>query len=722
MPVFSTASKEPRPIRLKEATREWAWESMHGKYGEEAMRSPYVRLDDIENFELLTDTEKYDQAIRRIAMEAPVRICPEEKVCGAATLGNAILHHVPAYYRDERVFPSVSHLTIRYDRVLREGLDVYGKEIEMRLADDGLTNRQKEFLHSLLMVIESIRIWHGRYMEAAKDKRPDLCRLLSRVPFSPAQNFHEALQSLWFIFSFVRLCGNWPGIGRLDWMLGDYLERDLRDGVLSRDEARELLASFFIKGCEWIREEPPASSGDAQHYQNIVLAGVDENGNEIANEVTFLTLEVVEELAISDFPITVRLNSRSSRKLKDKVARVMRHGGGIVAVYNEDLILRALSRLGYPLQDARSFANDGCWEVQVPGKTRFDYMPFDALQILNRVLGLDADAEIPSFGSAEEVYAAFRAALEEEVGTLYRRYVSEAFECVDGVWQANPNAAGGCIPTSVVSLFEDGCIESAHSYQDCGTRYTVRSPHIGGAPDVADSLYAIQKAVFEENKISFPDLIRTLRNNWKDQEMLRLYVRNRYVYYGNDSEEADRWHTRVLNDFADIVERCGSRKETPVIFIPGVSTFGRQIDWLPKRCATAFGYKRGEILSGNDSPVPGTDTNGATSIIKSCCKADLARQSCGAALDIRIFPESLDGENGIAALCGLMDGFLSMGGFFMQLDSVDTQTLREAQKDPWKYKTLSVRVSGWNARFVTLSPEWQNMIIERSSQNLGERR
>ena len=152
-------------------------------------------------------------------------------------------------------------------------------------------------------------------------------------------------------------------------------------------------------------------------------------------------------------------------------------------------------------------------------------------------------------------------------------------------------------------------------------------------------------------------------------------------------------------------------------FIPGVSTFGRQIDWLPYRCATAFGYRKGDILSGNDSPVPGTDTCGATAIIKSYCKSDLVKQSCGAALDIRLFPEALSGENGTVSLMALMDGFLNLGGFFMQLDAVDVQTLREAQKDPQKYKTLSVRVSGWNARFVTLNKEWQNMIIERNSQS-----
>lgn len=710
--VFSTASEVKRPVRLQKATREWAYASLYGKYGDDTMKTAYVDLDDIEGFEGLSVTEKYNRAIRRIAEKAPIRICSEEKICGAATLGDAIRHLVPARYKGQNPFYSVSHLTIRYDKVLKQGLNAYAEDIAKRLKDTSLSEEEILFLHSLENVIESIRIWHHRYLTATENRRPDLHRLLHQVPFSPARNFHEALQSLWFIFAFVRLCGNWPGIGRLDWLLGDFLEKDLLNGLLTENEARELLASFFIKGCEWIRSDPPVGTGDAQHYQNIVLAGINADGNEITNQVTFLVLDIVEELAISDFPITVRLNKNTSYALKEKTAQVMRHGGGIVAIYNEDLILRSLKKLGYADEEARCFANDGCWEVQIPGKTNFAYMPFDALQIWNKVTGITAD-KIPEYNSIEELYSAFRDALYEAVESLYSSHVKSAYICQNGVWQAR----GGIGSDSVVSLFEDGCIEHARAYYDCGPEYTVRSPHIGGAPDVANSLYAVEKLVFEENKVSFSELVQILKNNWQDNELLRLYAKNKFVYYGNDSDEADLWHTRLLNDFADMVNSFNEKSNCPVKFIPGVSTFGRQVDWLPNRCATAFGYRKGDILSGNDSPVPGTDTQGATAIVKSYCKTDLTKMSCGAALDIKIFPDSLTGDNGISALIALMDGFLALSGFFMQLDAVDTQTLLEAQKDPQKFKTLSVRVSGWNARFVTLNREWQNMIIERNAQN-----
>ena len=181
------------------------------------------------------------------------------------------------------------------------------------------------------------------------------------------------------------------------------------------------------------------------------------------------------------------------------------------------------------------------------------------------------------------------------------------------------------------------------------------------------------------------------------------YVMNKYTYYGNDDDEADEYTVRVLNDFAGIVLEFNTR--CPVLFPPGVSTFGRQIEWAPYRAAVPFGRKKGEILSGNASPTPGTDITGATAVIKSYCKADLKKQVNGAALDVKLFPSTVEGENGIAALSSLIKGFIKLGGFFMQLDVVDAEVLRRAQENPADYKTLSVRVSGWNARFVTLSRE-----------------
>ena len=711
--IFYTVSERPRPIRLREATRQFAWDSLQGRYGDEAMEYYAVSMEEEPGFEAMTPSEQFMAATRKIAREAPLRLCPAERICGAATLGRGIGHYVPALFHGANLWESTSHLTLGFDRVVREGIDSMAQELQARQQDPTLTPHQTEVLAQMAVMLEALHIWHGRYLAAVKDRCPETWENLQQVPFGPARTFHEAVQSLWFMFAFARLYGNWPGIGRLDVLLGPYLEKDLREGRLDLTEAREILASFFIKGCEWVRSHPETGSGDAQHYQNILLGGLDEREQEVTNEVTYLVLDIVEELGISDFPISLRFHAHSPEKLLRRAAEVMKHGGGIVAVYNETLVLNALQRAGYSRQDALRFANDGCWEVQVPGETYFSYRAFDCLQILLKDT-LHLDEEVPAdFATYEALESAFFANLDRRIDELYRTVLvpdRQAKRRLD--WLRYEKT-----PCPVVSFLTRGCVEKAESYLCGGARFTVVSPHMGGAPDTGNSLYALKKLVFEEKKISFSDMMQLLKTNWEGNEYLRQYALNRFPYYGNDDDEADSYTVRILNAFADAVEKRNTGN-APFLFVPGVSTFGRQIEWLPYRTAVPFGRKKGDILSGNDSPSPGTDRLGATAVIKSYCKADLARQTNGAALDVKLHPSAVRGEDGINGLIGLMRGFLTLGGFFMQLDIMDAHVLEEAQKNPEAYKTLSVRVSGWNARFVTLDREWQEMILERSAQNL----
>lgn len=346
-----------------------------------------------------------------------------------------------------------------------------------------------------------------------------------------------------------------------------------------------------------------------------MLSGIDENGNEVTNEVTYLVLDIVEETGIGDFPITVRINSHTDGKFICRVAEVIRYGGGIVAVYNEDLILESLEQMGYPREETRRFANDGCWEIQIPGKTKFGYVPFDALKLLQKTTLSDYD------GTAS---------------------------------------------------FEN----------------------------------------FDDKIISFGEFMKTLENNWDGSEDLRKYILNDYTYFGNDNDEVDEIAAKILNDFSDVCMEYDSK--TSVRFVSGVSTFGRQLEWAPARSAAPFGRKKGDVLSGNLPPTPGTDHSGAAAIIKSYCKADLRKQYTDAALDIGFVPSNIDSENAISALAGLIKGFVRLGGSFMQIDTVNSEVLIDAQKHPENYQTLSVRVSGWNARFVTMNKQWQDMIIDRT--------
>ena len=705
---FYTSCCEKRPVRLSRSTREFAYESLHHKYGLDTRRVPAIPMDGIEGFEERSPLEQYNRAIYEIVTKAPLRICEHEKISGAATLGNAIQHLVPVTYQGKNLFSCVSHLTLDFAYVLKFGFNGIRTKTEAALKKYEGTDRIP-FLKSCLHCLNCFDLWHERYQKALKDKPgfEAVYQNLLQVPHRPAGNFYEAVQSLWFTFAFVRLCGNWPGFGRLDLLLGDYLKADLAANRITLQEAREILAHFFIKGCEWI-SGGDYGSGDAQHYQNILLGGVDGQGREITNEVTYLVLDIIEELGISDFPTTVRINSRSPEKLLRRTAEVIRHGGGVVAVYNEDLVLEALTGYGYPPEEAWKFANDGCWEVQIPGKTCFSYVPFDSLALLQHATLRDYSPDT-DYDTYEALYCAYKRDLKQQIEQIYENKLRDFADT------AVPTKDWGWVPTlpcTVVSLFEEGCIEKGLSYFEGGPVYQVVSPHIGGAPDTANSLYAIKKLVFEEKKVTFRELMEILRKDWEGYEPLRQYVLNRYSYYGNDNEEADEIAAQLLSDFSDLCRELDGR--SPIHFPSGVSTFGRQLDWMPYRLSSPHGHKKGEVLAGNMSPTPGTDREGATAIIKSYCKADLRKQVTGAALDIRLLPDSVRGQDGLEALIGLLRGFVKLGGFFMQMDVVDSAVLKDAQAHPENYQTLSVRVSGWNARFVTLNREWQNMIIQEA--------
>lgn len=695
-----------RPLRLSEATRKFAYESLNHKYGRQTWETDGIRMDDYEGFERLDTLAQYDAMITQIAKYAPLRICEGEKISGAATLGPAINHKVPGMWQGSPVFESVSHLTIDFETVLKKGVDYLQEQAEEALERYKGTGKEP-FSRSCLNCLQAMRVWHGRYLEQLSQMSgyeknyENLCQ----VPFSPAKNFYQAVQCMWFQFAFTRLCGNWPGIGRIDWLLKEYLEKDLAEGNVTLEQAREILAHFFIKGCEWIRGEP-VQSGDAQHYQNILLGGIDEDGVDVTNPVTYLVLDIIEELGISDFPVTVRINRNTDRKLLERVAEVIRYGGGVVAIYNEDLILESLVNYGYSLQEARNFANDGCWEVQIPGKTYFGYHPFDGLRLLQSKTLDDYSGQV-AFEDFEALYSQYVRDLREQVENMIAQVNQDRFSDTHlpvSQWKWKER-----IPCTVVSLFEGECIQKGQSYFEGGANYNVLSPHFGGLPDVVNSLYAIQKLVFIEKRVSWQQLMEFLRNNWEGNEALRQFVMNRYSYFGNDNDEVDVIAKRLVADFGRICNEVseGSALNTPA----GISTFGRQLEWSEHRFATAYGKKASEVLAGNFSPTPGTDKDGATAVIKSYCKADLRDMVTGAALDLKLLPSAVNRTMGREAIISLIESFVGLGGYFLQMDVVDMQMLKQAQLHPENYQNLSVRVSGWNARFVTMNKQWQDMII-----------
>ena len=467
-------------VRLSEATRRLA--------------ERYLESDEIaktaigENFSFVPDPARgvfanYAENIRLIAEHAPLRILPEEKLVGAATYRSAVWHGTPGH-----VYNGISHTTVHFEKGIRLGLSGLEREVRESMRRPGRTSGELEFLESMLTCIEAMRIWHRRYQAELKRMAgmEEISSVLEKVPEGGAETFREAVQSLAFFYEFCRLCGNWSGLGRLDRMLRGYLEQDLRANRITLEEARELLAHFWIKGTEW--KGLQKGSGDAQHYQNVILGGIDASGRDVTNPVTHLILDIVEELHISDFPIAVRVNGQTSDAMFARIAEIQRRGGGIVSIYNESVVLKALEKFGYPYEEAVEFTNDGCWEVIIPGRTFFGYRPFDALRIFQEFL-----FRSPESSSFEDFYGLYLEELRAYIRNLDSK-IASAFSRGEGNFGT---------PGSLLSLFVENCIGSARNYGAGGPVYTAIATHAGGLPDVANELFLLKKLVFEEKRLRF---------------------------------------------------------------------------------------------------------------------------------------------------------------------------------------------------------------------------
>lgn len=697
------------PKRLSDLTHHLTKIAQSGEYGKSMVDADFL-INGVSD-KSVSQELVYAKACVKTAKNAPLRIIPGEKIVGSATYRDATFHSVPGTNKKMR---SVSHITIGFDKALHLGYKAYRNMIKERLSRGDLDTEGKNLLNAMLTCLDAAQIWHQRNVSQLEfmlesvenEKNEELTKIIStlkHVPENPPRDFREAVQSLWSMYAFQRLMGNWCGIGRIDEMLGPYLKKDLKSGKLTLSEAREILAHFWIKGCEWIgcNDFRHAGSGDAQFYQNIILSGIDENGNDLTNEVTYLVLDIIEELHISDFPVAVRINSNTPDKLYERIAEVQRFGGSIVSIYNEDIVIDGLVKFGYPLKEARTFTNDGCWEVLIPGKTAFRYIPLDTLQMLHETLGLE-DNNAPATH-----YETFNDLYQEYVKTMKNRFTG-LHNFLDNTYN---NDRAVC---PLISIFVENCIERGRDYHNRGPKYSVVAPHAGGLPDVANSLLVIKKLVYEEKLLTITEFVEILRKNWEGNEALRRLITKRFNFYGNDIDEADIMLKCLFNDYTAIV---GAVKDRNGIKRPaGISTFGREIAWLSKRKASPSGAKKDEVLATNLSPSPGTDRRGPTAAIKSHCKMDFTKVPNGATLELKILPNSVKGKNGVTSLAGLLKSFKQLGGFYLHLDVVDSATLLDAQRNPQKYHNLSVRVAGWSARFTTLGKDWQDMIINRTQQ------
>jgi choline trimethylamine-lyase len=446
--------------------------------------------------------------------------------------------------------------------------------------------------------------------------------------------------------------------------------------------------------------------------QNVILSGYHPDGSDATNELTYMALEATRKFALANPVVTVRLNRNSSEELLKKCAECLQTSGGYPFIHNDDANIEALVKLGISKEEANIYANDGCWECTIPGKTEFRYSNIETLLCLELVLNrgkrrISGEMDGPDtgdpvqFDTFEKLYAAF----EQQIKSKVDSFVETIEQYYGSVYDIAPDP--------FMSSLVDDCILKAKDLTEGGARYILHSPLVAGLANTANSLAAIKKFVYEEKKLTLPELMNILDTDFEGQEDVRQMLLNRAPKYGNDDNYADDLVLKVLESYTNIVNEKAKNYDW-IMFPCGVGTFERYIILGEGIGATPDSRKAGEWISANCGPSVGSGKGGLSALINSFTKIDFSRLPAGSPLNLKVSPGFVVGEEGKHNLVSLLRVFLELKGNMMTLIVHDTETLKKAQKEPENYRNLKVTVGGYQVYFTLLSKEHQDFHIARS--------
>jgi formate C-acetyltransferase len=554
--------------------------------------------------------------------------------------------------------------------------------------------------------------------ETRKSELYEMAQICKNVPAHAPKTFHEALQHYWFIhLGVITELNPWDSFnpGRLDQHLWPFYEKELSEGTLTRERAKELLEAFWIKFNN--HPSPPKVGVTAQEsntytdFALVNLGGVDERGADATNELTFLILDVIEEMRILQPSSMVQVSKKSPDRLVRRTAEITKTGFGQPSYFNTDAIIQELLRQGKEIEDARNGGASGCVETGAFGKESYiltGYFNLNKVFEITLYNGIDPRTEKQiglktgqpeSFESFEQLFNAFKRQLQyftdiklrgnNTIEDLYARYM----------------------PVPFLSLIIDDCIDSAKDYNAGGAKYNTSYVQGVGLGSLTDNLTSLKYNVFDQKKISMNAMMEALKNNFVNQEELRFDLIYVTPKYGNDDDYADEETQRIFNAFYDSVN--GKPTARGGVFrinlLPTTSHvyFGSVINAMPE------GRKAGVPLSEGISPVQGADRKGPTAVIKSAAKIDHIKTG-GSLLNQKLSPSFFQDEEGINKFVSLVRSYFKLDGHHIQFNVVNANTLREAQKHPEKHEDLIVRVAGYSDYFNDLGEDLQNEIIKRT--------
>lgn len=627
----------------------------------------------------------------------------------------------------------LGHIAVDYGRVLNFGLEHIAREIREKLdsidARDGGRLEQAIFYRSCIAVCEAVMNFAERFAALAREKAEAssdpvragelrrIARVCSRVPRHPAASFHEAVQSFWFIHLALQLESNGHSMspGRFDRYVWPFYDKDIRSGSLRREEAEELLSCLWIKFNEInkVRDEAGALAfGGYPMFQNLIVGGVDERGEDVTNDLSLLCCEVTAKVKLPQPSFSVRWHKNSPEKLKRAAAEVAAAGTGMPAYFNDEIIIPVLLKAGCSLEEARDYAEVGCVEPQPQGRCEGMYSSgFSNLcrlfeLAMNDGRDLATGKQVgPRTGLAFADFADFHQAFRRQMDHFIRLHAAGQ--------NAIDLAHKTLCPTPLVSCLVDDCIARGLDIRSGGARHNFTSPNAVGLANVADSLETIRKKVFEEKKYSLAAIREILGANYKNHEPVRHEFINDVAKYGNDVDSVDDLARRVGEDYCVEWKRYGNVRGG--IFQAGLQSISAHALFVGSSSASPDGRRREDLVSdGGVSPAQGRDIHGPTAICRSVAKLNHLEATNGALLNIKFHPSAVEGEQGRRNIMDLVEGFFSLGGQHVQFNVVSSETLREAQKHPEKFGDLVVRVAGFSVLFTSLDMVLQNDIIERT--------
>lgn len=627
----------------------------------------------------------------------------------------------------------IGHLIPDHPRVLELGLEGIKTELRQKLSDPNLNDAVRNQYEAMIIACDGIINYAEKYAEKLEDmvaderekmRRSELMQMaanLRHAPKYPAETFHQAVQAVWLIHTAVFIEGLDNGIsfGHMDRYLFPFYRRDLINGTITRERAKEILGCFGIKTSEII----PVFNGKISEChggflsgQAITIGGIDANGVDQANELTYMMLELMDEVRLRQPNYHARIHDGAPKPYLDKIMSNLVKGVNSPALYNDEVIIRSMKKAGYSDDDAKEYATLGCVELLSAGKTfgstdaALVNIPICLEMALNEGRPFSdgfrkgrRTKPISEFKDIEEVKQAFRTQLQYLINRLVKTL--EPIEIANRDFH----------PTPLTSVLTQGCIESGKDVTAGGAVYNFSGVQGVGITDVGDSLYAIDQMVFVRKKVTLPELVKALKADFQGYDKLKTQLLN-LPKFGNDMAKVDAYSRWVSDTYYDTFN--GKTNTRGGKFVAGYYSttthysFGKQTGALPN------GRSKGQPFSSGIAPMNGADELGPTAMFNSITSIDFERAHNGVNVNAKFDTATLKGEHGKTILQAVLLSYFKQGGMQVQLNVLDTEMLKDAKLHPEKYPNLLVRVSGYSAYFNDLSPEMKDEIIHRSSLNL----